>query len=108
MTDQQLALIIAAIVSAAGSIAGVLRWAVVRLVRALDANTSAFIAAEKAAAVQAEVLRSVAEEVRRVSEWCDRHTGVTEVAEGIRPKKPVTAPRGYSIVRGRTNHDEDS
>lgn len=114
MDNTQLATIVSAIVAAGAGLAAAVRWAASRIVRALDANTEALTKQAAESAVQAETLRNVADEVRVVHEWCERHTGVHELPRGIRekPQRASTPARGVGIgqyrqVRGRTHPEED-
>jgi hypothetical protein len=105
MDTTQLGVIVTAIVAAGTGIAAAIKWSATRIVRALDANTAAFVAAEKAAAAQTEALRNLAAEVRYVHEWCDEHTGVTDAASIARrpePRRSGAAAGQYSLVRKRT------
>ncbi len=67
-------------------------------------------------AKQAEVLRAVSIDIRHVADWCDAHTGVNDLPDGIREKRPATPtrktpavgiPAGQYSVRPSTRRDED-
>lgn len=128
MDNTQLLAICAAIISAGGAIATAIwrsaKWAVGRVVKALDDNAAAFTKQAEAAATHAETLRNVADRVERVeeavqavAEWCDQHTGVRDVPHGIRRKPPKekradTPAKGvgvgeYRYKRGGTHGDEE-
>lgn len=114
MTDVQFTAILSALTVVGGALVATLRWAVGRVVQALDDNAKALTGHAVAAAVQAEAsrhqadaLRDMEAVVREVHDWCDKHTGVHELPRGIREKKRTPAKGiGEYHVRGRT-HPED-
>ena len=111
MSDTQFTALIATLASMAAVLGAAVRWSVNRIVKAIDASTAAHRSAETELAVQAEVLRNVQDEVRRVAEWTDAHTNVNDMPAGIRPKRIPTPARGqpiggYSFKRPKTNVDD--
>lgn len=100
MTDGEL--IASAIAGVAAGAGATVRWAVNRVTKAIEANTKAFTEAAVNSAVLAETNRALTADVRSIKEWCDSHTGVTEMPPGIREKAATprarTNPEGVAIA----------
>lgn len=99
MDNAQLAALCTAIVTAGGTIAGVLRWAVGRVVLALDNNTAAYVK-------NVESLAVFGTKLDQVLDWQQEHTPPPVDIERLRAredKTPVETPRGaYGPMRPRT------
>lgn len=102
LTDTQFAVLVSAIVAAAGGLGTTIKWAVGRVVRALDTNSEAMLAnAEKATAL--------ATKIDRVDSWLDQHTPPLGSQMYVSPPPaPLTPPppprRAPSVV---TDSDDD-
>ena len=105
MDSSQLAAIVAAIGAAGVVIATAVKFAAGRIIKSLDANTAAFVSSATASAVQTEVLRHLALEVRYVAEWCDEHSGVHDTTNITRRPEPRRAGQ-YSLTRKNTEGDD--
>jgi hypothetical protein len=77
----------------------------IAIIKSLDANTAAFVSSATASAVQTEVLRHLALEVRYVAEWCDEHSGVHDTTNITRRPEPRRAGQ-YSLTRKNTEGDD--
>jgi hypothetical protein len=99
MTDVEI--IVTAATTIAAAAGATVRWAVNRVVRALDENTKALKESAVSSAVFAETNRALTADVRAIKDWCDSHTGVADVPNGIREKpapRARTHPEGIAIA----------
>lgn len=80
MTDGQFNVLIAAIISGLGALAGVIRWSVTTLTKSLDANTTAHLKSVEAMTAMGVKLDFVYQATGRVDDFIkEERSGVVEV-----------------------------
>lgn len=99
-------IIAGAIVTGSGGLGaaiwGVARFAVGRIVKALDDNTTAQLKLATESALQAETNRVLADKIDRVSEWVDEHTPVNN-PQIMPPAEQAYVPSPAGVLRsGKT------
>ncbi len=115
MSDTQFAALLAALTTVGGALVGILRWSVLRIVKALDANTETL---RDHAKVSTRLEVKVEQLADRVEEWWEKdHTPVDtpsletqkkrgyEAQKKQRRTKPEGTPIGgaYSFQRPKTS-----
>lgn len=109
MSDAQFGALVSALTLIGSGLGIVLKLVASRLAKAWDGqtqatrdNTAAFVRFSEEFARQSELLRHVAE-------WCDAHTGVRNVPEGIRRRTPARGipATEYSYGRPRSRSEDD-
>ena len=114
MSDAQLASLLAAILTFAGSIATAIRWGVVRLVNAidhsstvataaLDRSTNAIIANTASNAVLVTKLDNLADKVDEIGSFVEDYTPVGPAPSPARSRNS----RGFRGPRPGSHHDPD-
>ena len=105
VTDEQL--IAGAVLGAAGTIVGAIRWGVGRITKSSDDSTAALIAATASNAVLQTKLDAVVASNQRLSDKIDGISDFVEEHTPIGPiPKPRTPARGVRVPRPGTHHDD--
>ncbi len=97
MTDIQFGLLLTTLVAVAGTIAGAIKWAVGRITKALDDNTSSNVLDAEAKVKLAERLGEWSAKIDNIAGWIERHpTPVRGVPITTAPpmRDPGPTPRG--------------
>lgn len=107
MTDAQLGLLITAIATFGAGVVGSLKWAVGRITKAIDDNTTARDAQTAAMLEHAKAMTALTVKIDAVADFVQEHTppiGTIVPRHG----RTQSQPRGVPIVeRRRTQADED-
>lgn len=111
MTDAQFALLLSALAAVGATLAGVLRWAVTRITKAIDDNTESNKELSRAQIAYASSISSMSTRLDHVANWVHAHTPPPvgrEVTPVDLPRMPdpddpdYTTPKPASRRRLRT------